>query len=408
MPQWNDFAACIRVDGRPLPEHRTLTQTVEQRSNSAGTGKVPVVSCWVASEVGKKFSVMWRNAAYPHTTGGFVKMDGQKCAGMFLLRERLPQTVELSGVAESESEERGGDAGGLRPFVFAPLVLSDDDALLDSPSNEELGTIELAIVPVHNFAEGAITTPRLDSLEVHERTKNVGAQQVQLGQRTTLARPITTFIAERSGLDVVRFVFRYRPLAVLRAKGIVASPDDDKEEGSSSSRRPSRSATLVEPQPLLGLGVRVKTPPDDEDEVEAQKRDAEILARLKEEEDVVRARMALRVGNGKAKGKKRERECVKEEDVGVDDMDVVEIPTPATWVGRDEKRKGGSVKQKVLALDPLRKPKVRPESKKARLKVEGNDTKPKPKREDGMAVKSEGRAAKRTVHKREIIDLTLD
>nr|GAT46894.1 predicted protein [Mycena chlorophos] len=391
MPQWNDFAACIRVDGRPLPEHRTLTQTIEQRTNSAGTGEVPVVTCWVASEVGK----VCRN---------------------YLLCGATPRThtipvVELSGVAESESEERGGDASGhgLRPFVFAPLVLSDDDVLLDSPSNEELGTIELAIVPVHNFAEGAITTPRLDSLEVHERTKNVGAQQVGVGERTTLATPITTFIAERSGLDVVRFVFRYRPLAVLRAEGIVASPDDDKEEGNSSSRRPSRSATLVEPQ-RTSVEVRVKTPPDDEDEdvVEAQKRDAEILARLKEEEDVVRARMALRVGNSKGKGKKRERECVKEEEEDVDDTDVVEIPPPATWVGRDKKRKGGSIKQKVVAVDPLRKPKVGPESKKARLKVERNDTKPRPKREDGMVVKSEGRAAKRTVHKREIIDLTFD
>ncbi|KAF7322068.1 hypothetical protein MKEN_00729900 [Mycena kentingensis (nom. inval.)] len=245
MLQWEQFSACLCIGGSPLPVYSAQNQVSKD-------GKTPIVSCWVVSQVGKQFSVIWRNTStnYPHDTCGLIRMDGTSCGGKFMLNQFLPGTTEIEGVCGKSGSEAGG-AGPIRtmqPFVFAKVAVSDDEALLECAASchNELGTIELTIVPITRYFLSTIGTPSLVPIKVHERSKGavqVG-QQVTLGKPRPMTREVDTYKADRSGPDIVKFVFRYRPLEILQAKGIVPLPILISPSPSAVSSGPRAAATL--------------------------------------------------------------------------------------------------------------------------------------------------------------------
>ncbi|KAJ7049704.1 hypothetical protein C8F01DRAFT_1238233 [Mycena amicta] len=229
MPRFHDFSAWISIDGAAVPEYDVQTSVEDN---------LAIVSCWIPSEVGKKFSVKWRNEAHPQDTGGFVKMDGTRCGGRFILRKVLPHTTEMDGVRTVEG------TAGMQPFVFARLTLSDDDVLLDSSApHEDLGLIELRITPVRNFFKSEIETPSLAPLQVHERMKKAVTQQITLGDPLALEKPLPTYKAARSGPDIVKFVFKYRPDDVLRANGI--TPPMNAENSPRKRKRKAKATSFA-------------------------------------------------------------------------------------------------------------------------------------------------------------------
>nr|GAT46899.1 predicted protein [Mycena chlorophos] len=194
MPQHNGFHAWISIDGQPAPEYSV--EVSEDGTN---------VTCWVASELGKKFTVQWTNKTYYGltATGGYLALDGSALrAGYFLVRCLVATCT----------------------FHQTPV---DDDSLLGGPSHPDLGIIALEIVPVHLQAGGirpqaaapAVPSALAQKLKVHERAKKAVTQQVGLGQAEP-SQPSSFVASVDAGPPVVKFCWRYRPLDILRANGI--------------------------------------------------------------------------------------------------------------------------------------------------------------------------------------------
>ncbi|KAF7315907.1 hypothetical protein MIND_00107300 [Mycena indigotica] len=212
----------------------------------------------------------------------------------------------------------------MKPFVFASLKSSDDDDLVEL-AYDNLGTIELKIVPVRDFFQSAIHTPSLDTLQVHERSKKAVTQQITLGDPLTLQAPIPTFKAQRSGPDIVRFVFRYRPLDVLRANGLVPPTNATGLVGDNSVRKRKRKAgptatTLVGSSSLSNQLPTPDTEGSDGDpslsESDGGAQDVLELKALKDRMDALEARLASRDRRKKG-SKSKKAKLKKEEDVDV-------------------------------------------------------------------------------------------
>ncbi|KAJ7646755.1 hypothetical protein FB45DRAFT_1019057 [Roridomyces roridus] len=190
MPYTHDgrFSAWIAIDGVELPEYG-LQVTLDAKT----------ITCWIPSEVGKarrlwsflvvlalnshsvqRFSVHWTNWTFAGHTRGDVKMDGVDCGGRLSLGfsdSDLPQSSFKDGVAEVQ-------------------VLSNK-------------------VPCN-------TAPNLFALKVpdHERDRLGVTQQIMLAEPIHNTRQTYSSTA-RLGPDMVTFIFKYRPLHVLKTIGLV-------------------------------------------------------------------------------------------------------------------------------------------------------------------------------------------
>nr|GAT46888.1 predicted protein [Mycena chlorophos] len=195
MPQHNGFHAWISIDGQPSPEYSV--EVSEDGTN---------VTCWVASELGKQFSVNWVNKTYYGITGtsGDLSLDGTKAGGKVLYVHDIGKQMEFRGVR---------DGADIRPFVFSSLELSDDDELLGGPSLPDLGLITLKINPQVGLGNAEPAPPR-------------GA-----GVWITPAGPA-----------VVTFSWKYRPLDILRANDIApaAASTTLKRKAEDEGSRPAK------------------------------------------------------------------------------------------------------------------------------------------------------------------------
>ncbi|EIW52453.1 uncharacterized protein TRAVEDRAFT_61366 [Trametes versicolor FP-101664 SS1] len=205
MPlELNGYSAHICCDDKEL-------ETYDVRVEDEKT-----ISCWIPSEEGKAFTVHWGDDS--SSTSMFVKviMDGRKVGKT---AHRPVATGRMDGARETSDT--------LRPFIFAPLVLTDDDALLDSGVNEDLGTIQIEMKLVEYFSEAkkfsAIHVPEIGS--VHERSKKAGVHAVALGQPQE-AKFVKSLKGHGIGkVPIATFKFRYRPLELLQANGVAPLPE---------------------------------------------------------------------------------------------------------------------------------------------------------------------------------------
>ncbi|KAJ7646771.1 hypothetical protein FB45DRAFT_1019068 [Roridomyces roridus] len=248
------FCAWITIEGVVTPEYSVET---------SADGKT--VTCWIASELGKKFAVHWTNRSYPAHIQGQVKMDGVNCGGRI-------SYGHLRGLPKSSVKDGISDGMTVKPFVFSGLALSDDDALLGGPSYENLGLIELTLHPVQilNANVPCSGTANLSNLQVHERSKKAVTQQITLAapiiQRTTFAR------TARLAADLVTFTFKYRPLDILQANGMAPASSGLKRK--SSDEESSKSALSEHPNlpPTKRIVKKEKKPRVKEEEEKHAKR----------------------------------------------------------------------------------------------------------------------------------------
>ncbi|KAH9854231.1 hypothetical protein C2E23DRAFT_902575 [Lenzites betulinus] len=167
-----------------------------------------IATGWIASEVHKEFTVHWIS---PCPMSVDIYLDG-RCAQTMSQRKDghgLCKGVYVSGAA-------------IRPFRFADLVLTDDDDVA-GPVSDELGSIEIRVTRVAGFAESTELYRGRDFVDtgpIHETSKKAGVHAITLGE-TAAIRPVVVYTPYgREEVPFARLLFRYRPLELLRAKGI--------------------------------------------------------------------------------------------------------------------------------------------------------------------------------------------
>ncbi|KAK2460251.1 hypothetical protein APHAL10511_007640 [Amanita phalloides] len=199
MPRYSTLYARIKVDGGELPEYDIQVDESEKQ-----------VSCWIPSEAGKKFSVCWNNASPVSDAGGWVTLDGVNVGGCLCYTGSSRELVHSSW---STSSTTG------RYFSFSPISYTDDDAYLHV-SVANLGVIKIDIWSVLVGGERQFCCPTIDSdVKVHERSKKLGVHRVQFGEEE-----MTQYKVIHDTKPVCRlatFIFKYRPLDILQANGIL-------------------------------------------------------------------------------------------------------------------------------------------------------------------------------------------
>ncbi|KAK7005965.1 hypothetical protein R3P38DRAFT_2556571 [Favolaschia claudopus] len=223
-----EFSAWITIDGDEAQEYNIETSENQQE-----------VTCWIPSDVGKKFTVNWTNNSLPGLTGGGVQVDGHKCGFEAIAAETRPLHLFMDGLAETDTRTR--------PFVFAPLQLTDDDTYLESSSHPHLGLIKLEIWRVDiggGMVPATIAAPA--AMKVHERSKKGMNQQVQFGDAVLHSQVQSAAIRRVGYAPLVTFSFKYRSLDVLKANGIVpsAEPGSRKRKASTSPEEESAEKEL--------------------------------------------------------------------------------------------------------------------------------------------------------------------
>ncbi|KIM80419.1 hypothetical protein PILCRDRAFT_822551 [Piloderma croceum F 1598] len=216
-------------------------------------------------------------------TAGYVYLDGVKCGGRFIWKSAHTQvnTVERSSAATSMTTER--------PYVFSPIEFTDEDtSLYQNASLHALGEISIKIWRVAVEIGGARSDPSTifpDEQKVNEREKKALVHRVKLGEEVQATQSKVCTCAKLDSEPTVTFLFKYRPLDMLKANGLVpitsgkkrraiVDPDEDnvKKEGSEIEDDDAEIKTLEERMNILkarrahrsGTGKRIKTEPQNE------------------------------------------------------------------------------------------------------------------------------------------------
>ncbi|KAJ7787737.1 hypothetical protein B0H14DRAFT_2952142 [Mycena olivaceomarginata] len=187
----DELHAWISVDGVELPEF-----AVEYSAD----GKE--ASCWIPSECDKQFAVEFKNTrSSSWQTNAEINVDGIQCGSnnMYCRDHRHPQIT----------------SGSRNSFL-------DDDNLLNAAISPELGSIKVQMRKVISVPsrrrQPVWPGDSFESKVLHERSKKAMGHSVQFGAAypaiNSQADPIEV-IAE-----LATFVFKYRPLELLRAQGI--------------------------------------------------------------------------------------------------------------------------------------------------------------------------------------------
>jgi hypothetical protein len=183
------------------------------------------VTCWIASEAGKTFSVVWQdiNHARQYHQTGDVTLDGVHGGGQLMraLRFNEPPTYQR---CTAEFKYVNTSMNSIRPLTFSRLQLTDEDQHLDS-AHAELGEISLAIWPVNVI--GMSHQRKLVSAKgtmVHERSKKASSHCVGFGEEIRVPPQQVINVARVGITPTATFVFRYRPFDRLVADGIAPLP----------------------------------------------------------------------------------------------------------------------------------------------------------------------------------------
>ncbi|KAJ4468633.1 hypothetical protein C8J55DRAFT_524573 [Lentinula edodes] len=227
MPSYKSFRAYIIVDGKPLDEYST------EKSTKDG---LTTVTCWVPSVAGKQYQVQWEDTVFTGTSNGQVRIDGKRCGGRVI--EKRNQVMIKEGLRISPTSSR--------LFEFALMKLTDDEDpfALDMPGN--IGEIELRIqywCKTGQAIREKISNPP-EEQTYHEKSKKGIDHQTSFGTTVYNEKSPYKIFGEPIGKYFLRFVFRYRPLEVLRAHGIAppAARTSQTNDLPQSSKRPRPSS----------------------------------------------------------------------------------------------------------------------------------------------------------------------
>ncbi|KAF8181551.1 hypothetical protein BJ912DRAFT_979854 [Pholiota molesta] len=266
------FDAWIVEDGAKAPLYAIEHKEGERKA-----------SCWISSEADKEFSVSFcrkQKDEYDYCLA-MIKLDGHVVAYSIFThidRQSNPITITVSSVRTSFME--------VRKFAFASLELTDDDLHLEDPSTQNIGEISITIQRIKNLALSAYGGPRIypvptDASKVHERSKKGLAHQIKFSS-VTEKPPVTLrenlYKAQGHG-ESITFVFKYRPIAMLQATGIVPHIPPPLEKESPRSSSPVKEGTSKRSIPAVKTEIEDGDASEEEDEDDLA-RERELLAEL--------------------------------------------------------------------------------------------------------------------------------
>ncbi|TFK91030.1 hypothetical protein K466DRAFT_483559 [Polyporus arcularius HHB13444] len=202
----NGYTAHVCSDGKELEAHG-----LQAEGGNA-------VSCWIASESGKEFTVHWGDDTATATLQVLISMDGRIC-------ERRAHEKTATGTTYGVEET----PGQRRPYQFAPLVLTDDEGVASSKAalSEKLGVLEVVMRSVDRYVENETyySVGKVSRIgPAHEKSKKAGAHAVSFGDIKAAAPQKSLSTRGLKEEPVAIFRFRYRPLALLQANGIAPLP----------------------------------------------------------------------------------------------------------------------------------------------------------------------------------------
>ncbi|RPD75702.1 hypothetical protein L226DRAFT_462145 [Lentinus tigrinus ALCF2SS1-7] len=209
--QLKGYEVWISCDGKPLPEH-----CIQPEGHDGKT-----LACFIPSECGKSFVIEWRDSVQQSHLRFVTTIDGTEVGG----NRCIPGGRGMrEGVRTNPSTRK--------PFKFTNLLTfaADDEEMLGTPSHEKLGQIEVTVSRIRaecRLVQRTWSNGFRPTEAVHERSKKAGVHCVALGQEcrvaTSRTQPHSTPLNPREG-HVAKFIFRYRPLPLLQAQGIVPIP----------------------------------------------------------------------------------------------------------------------------------------------------------------------------------------
>ncbi|KAG8856522.1 hypothetical protein FRC20_000467 [Serendipita sp. 405] len=234
----NGFKAWINSDGRKIPVYQV------KRLNDN------TISCWIPSAPETPFSVAWRKTDPREiASSGHIFIDGRDVASG-VMRPKRRRPVERSAAKTSSTTQRN--------FTFTRLDLTDDEqvAPLDDDRLNEAGTIKLEVTYVYIGNNTPIISTEVENITVaHERARKAGAMVTTFAQpqRIQCGKAISTrpYYPEEPGPHVI-FIFRYHEEEMLKAWGIIPSPErelspDDTRD--SPIFDPTQSTQMSDPNP---------------------------------------------------------------------------------------------------------------------------------------------------------------
>ncbi|KAF8139411.1 hypothetical protein K438DRAFT_2030577 [Mycena galopus ATCC 62051] len=208
-----DLHVCISVDGVELSEF-AVEYSVDGKE----------ATCWISSECDKKFSVKWKNtnSTPGHIVNAQVTVDGIRCGSNDLVHRDRKRPHIASGSRDSVATS----AYTRRPLMFARQALTDDDNLLNATISPELGSVKVELRNVRTTPSRHSRRPvwrgsssSFEAQVLHEQSKKAIGHSVQFGAE------FAAYNRQTSTIEVLRelatFVFKYRPIELLRAQGIV-------------------------------------------------------------------------------------------------------------------------------------------------------------------------------------------
>ncbi|KAF8176251.1 hypothetical protein K438DRAFT_82076 [Mycena galopus ATCC 62051] len=201
--QLGPLSAFVTVDDAPLPEY-----AVEYSADGLEA------TCWIPSQTDKSFCIKMNDIdiSPKRTVSGRILVDGIACGGKHLtLRGSRISTAQCDSVAISASARKH--------LTFGTQNLTDDDQYLDTAISPELGTIKVVFNLVKPNAARSTSYTQSKSTVLHERSKKAIGHSVQFGPEFQKNNNIT--VRSKIIKCLATMVFRYRPIDLLRAEGIV-------------------------------------------------------------------------------------------------------------------------------------------------------------------------------------------
>ncbi|KAG0666066.1 hypothetical protein C6P46_005417 [Rhodotorula mucilaginosa] len=278
--------------------------------------QVGKTTCYIAAEEGKEFEVRVEALRQPHTDEStWLHVDGMKINGHVRQRKHWTRPDKYEGKRVSPTE--------IRPFVFAPIALTDDasEAVRDEAVIKGLGTIRLEFYRV--VYEGRAQRKESYAVNLKQQLVDEKCKKASMSHSTVFGAPkLVPAVYHKnriSWIDKWRspmycLTFQYRSRALLEIDGIAEPLEAPEPVPEAQARVPSTSAS-----PAPGDGSRARSSSADAGKKNQKRKKIELTLSDSSDEDSsggdLRAKIArLEAENARLRGGVKAEPGVKVED----------------------------------------------------------------------------------------------